>query len=66
MSEVINLRRARKRRAREAAQQEAAENRTRFGGSKEIRTLRTALEARETGQLEGHRRVRRKDDDAGT
>ena len=66
MSEIVNLRQARKRRAREAARREAAGNRVRFGTPKAVKERQAALDAQEARRLEGHRRARREDDDAGT
>jgi hypothetical protein len=65
-SEIVNLRRARKRRAREAALRDAAENRVRFGAPKEARSLQTALEGQQARRLEAHRRTAGEDDGAGT
>jgi Domain of unknown function (DUF4169) len=66
MTEIVSLRRARKRRAREAASQEAAGNRVRFGTPKELRARKTALDAQEARRLEGHRRMDSEADDART
>jgi len=46
MSQIINLNKARKRKARAAAEQQAAENRVRHGRTREQK-LRDALEAEE-------------------
>lgn len=60
-ADIINLRRARKDKARARRAEEAAENRHVFGRTKEEKE-RAALEAeRAARQIEGHRRD---DDDA--
>jgi hypothetical protein len=60
-ADIINLRRARKEKARAMREQEAAENRNRFGRTKADKE-RAALEAeRAARQIEGHHR----DDDDG-
>jgi hypothetical protein len=58
MSEIVNLRRARKTKARAAAADKAAENRLRFGASKAERDLLTAREDLEDRHLDAHRRAR--------
>ncbi|TAL77957.1 MAG: DUF4169 family protein [Beijerinckiaceae bacterium] len=55
-SEIINLRRARKTKQREARADAAAENRIRFGQSKAQRALTAEAEALATRRFEGHRR----------
>ncbi len=56
MSEIVNLRAARKRRARDQAEREAAERRAQFGRPKvEIRAEADAR-ARAARTLDGHRR----------
>lgn len=56
MAEIINLRRARKAKAREEASVKAAENRVRFGKSKGERA-KAAIEAEQaTKALDGHKR----------
>jgi Domain of unknown function (DUF4169) len=57
-AELINLRRARKAKARSAAAVEAAENRRRFGLSKSARALNTAEKALADRNFEAHRRDR--------
>ncbi len=47
MAEIVNLRRTRKARAREATGAEAAANRLKLGRSKAEKALRTAEEARD-------------------
>jgi len=53
---VVNLRRARKRKARQDARAEADANAARHGEAKPVRSLREAREALEARRLEGHRR----------
>jgi hypothetical protein len=53
---VINLRRARKQKARTTARAEADTNAARHGEVKADRTLRTAREDLEARRLDGHRR----------
>ena len=54
--EIVNLRRARKDKARRAAQAEAAENRAKFGRSKIDKALDERRRAEAERMLEGHRR----------
>ncbi len=56
MSEIVNLRRARKAKGRAEATDKAAENRLRFGVSKAERERTAAMRELERRQLEGHRR----------
>jgi hypothetical protein len=56
MAEVINLRLARKARARNKAAQQAAENRVLHGESAAARQRRRADEARQVRDLDAHRR----------
>ncbi len=68
MAEIINLNKARKRKAREQAAQQAAENRVRFGRTKEQKQ-REASEASEAQRkLDGLRResATGQDDDRDT
>lgn len=58
MAEIINLRRARKRREREAKEQTAAEQRLRFGRTKVERRIDAARDELRERALDGHRRVR--------
>lgn len=58
MSEIVNLRQARKAKARAAAADQAAENRVRFGASKSERMQNAASQSLERRRLEGHRRER--------
>ena len=56
MAEIINLRRARKTRARDAASAEAAGNRALFGQTKPARAAQTAEAARLARALDGAKR----------
>jgi hypothetical protein len=53
-AEIINLRQARKQRARDEKAKEAAENRSRFGRSKAERALEKQSLARAEKVLDGH------------
>ncbi|WP_029031905.1 DUF4169 family protein [Salinarimonas rosea] len=55
-AEIVNLRRARKAKARETAQATAAENRVLFGRTKAQRTAEATRDEQERRRLEGHRR----------
>lgn len=61
MGDVVNLNRARKTRAREQAQAEAAENRIRFGRTKAEREAQAAQERLMAQHLDGHARTERED-----
>ncbi len=54
--EIVNLRRARKSKQRAAEAEAAAENRLRFGKSKEQRTLEAKTTVLNERRFEGHRR----------
>jgi hypothetical protein len=56
MGEVVNLRRARKDRARREKEAQAQENRVAFGRSKAERELTAAQNKIETNRLDAHRR----------
>lgn len=56
MAEIVNLRRARKAKARAADAARAAENRVRFGQPKAVRARADAEDKLATQRLEGHRR----------
>lgn len=56
MSEIVNLRRARKAKTRDAADQTAAENRARFGRSKSERAAQAAEAARAARRIDGAKR----------
>jgi len=55
-AEVVNLRRARKAKARAEAETQAAANRAAFGRTKSEKTLRDAQDALALRRHEGHRR----------
>lgn len=56
MAEIINLRKARKAKARAEAEVTAAANRTRFGRPKAERDAQSSEAARSAKILDGHRR----------
>ena len=58
----VNLRRARKQKAREEARAEADANAARHGEAKPVRSLREAQDELEARRLEGHRRENVRDD----
>jgi len=53
MTEIVNLRRARKAKERAAKEQEAADNRARFGVSKRVRGITKARSQKDVAALEG-------------
>ena len=55
-AEIVNLRKARKDRARAAAQVDAAANRAKHGTSKAIRSIEEARKAKASRDLDGHKR----------
>ncbi|HEV7338585.1 MAG TPA: DUF4169 family protein [Bosea sp. (in: a-proteobacteria)] len=55
MAEIVNLRRARKAKARSEAEAQAAQNRIEFGRTKAERKLTEAEKALQAARLEGHR-----------
>ncbi len=55
MSEIVNLRLARKRKARAGAERQAEERRARFGRSKAELGAEAERRAREARGLDGHR-----------
>ena len=55
MGELVNLRRARKDRDRRRREDEAAENRVKFGRSKVEKLTAKAQDALEARRLDGHR-----------
>ncbi|WP_020178008.1 DUF4169 family protein [Methylopila sp. M107] len=63
MAEVVNLRLARKRKAREQSERLAAENRASFGRSKDSKAVGKAVEALDRRRHEGHRRENGGDDE---
>ena len=56
MADILNLRQARKRKARDAARREGDANAARHGRPKADRTRDAAVTALETRRLDGHRR----------
>jgi len=56
MAEIINLRLARKARARTKAEEQAAENRAKFGRSKAEKTIQQAEADRQARTLDGAKR----------
>jgi len=56
MAEIVNLRMARKARARAVAEQKAAENRAKFGRTRAEKAAERAETARATKMLDGTRR----------
>jgi Domain of unknown function (DUF4169) len=56
MSEIVNLKRHRKRLARQTKEQEAQANRERFGRSKSERAQSESENVRAARQLDGHKR----------
>jgi hypothetical protein len=56
MAEIINLRRARKARAKAEGEKQAAENRIRFGRTKTERERVAAEDELAARRIEGHRR----------
>ena len=56
MAEIINFNKARKRKAREQAQAQAAENRVRFGRTKEQKQLEATQMEEARRKLDGLRR----------
>lgn len=56
MSEIVNLRLARKRKARAEAEREAVERRAQFGRPRAELEAETERRAREARTLDGHRR----------
>ena len=58
----VNLRRARKQKAREEARAEADANAARHGEAKPVRSLREVRDELEARRLEGHRRENVRDD----
>jgi Domain of unknown function (DUF4169) len=63
MGEVVNLRRARKRRASAKAEIKAAANRVTFGVSKSLRSRAEAERVLAENRLEAHRRLEAGDAD---
>jgi hypothetical protein len=63
MGEIVNLRRAKKRRAAGKAEVEAAANRVAFGVSKNAKSQTKAERSLTESRLEAHRREGRRDGD---
>jgi hypothetical protein len=57
MGDIVNLRRARKKAERQAAERKAASNRLLHGRSKSERKLETLRDAKARRELDGHRIV---------
>lgn len=53
MAEIVNLRRAKKQKARAAKEREAASNRVRFGAAKSYQKVTLARSEKERSDLEG-------------
>lgn len=66
MSEVVNLRTVRKRKARDAARRDGTETAARLGEGAAEKRLRTAEEMREQRRLDGHRVEGHRDEGQGT
>jgi hypothetical protein len=64
MGDIVNLRRARKARARSEAEKTAAANRVAFGRTKTEREISDKEKALAARRLDGHERVGRVPDDA--
>ncbi|MBM3564009.1 MAG: DUF4169 family protein [Alphaproteobacteria bacterium] len=64
MGDIVNLRRARKQRARRAKDEAAQVNRAAHGRSKAERELTAAQTRLEAVKLDGHRRARDAEDQA--
>jgi hypothetical protein len=56
MADIVNLRQARKHRAREEKEAQAAENRVRFGRRKDEKHVEDARREADARRLDGHRR----------
>ncbi|MCD7060946.1 DUF4169 family protein [Pelagibacterium xiamenense] len=65
MAEIVNLRQARKRKARAEKDATAAQNRLMFGRTKAERTLSDAKTALETKRVEQHKRENGPGDKSG-
>lgn len=62
MAEIINLRRVRKQRARQEAEQQAQQNRVTFGRTKAERSLTEAERDKAARTLDGHHLARPDDE----
>jgi Domain of unknown function (DUF4169) len=65
MSEIVNLRRARKAKARTLAADKATQNRLRFGAPKAEREFAAANRELQRRQLDAHRRASETDSEDG-
>jgi len=55
MGEIVNFRRAKKAKARAAAAEKAASNRTEFGTPKAVRDLAKARREKDAGKVDAHK-----------
>jgi len=55
MAEIVNLKRAKKAKARAAAEEAAAANRTQFGTPKAARKLAKAKQEKEAARVDAHK-----------
>ena len=55
MAEIVNLRRARKAKARDAKQAEAGANRVKHGVAKSVRDLAEARKEKDAAKVDAHR-----------
>jgi len=55
MAEILNLKRAKKAKARAAAEEKAAANRTQFGTPKSARKLARARKEKDAGKIDAHK-----------
>jgi hypothetical protein len=55
MAEIVNLKRAKKAKARAAAEDKAASNRVQFGTPKSARDLAKVRREKDVGQVESHK-----------
>lgn len=55
MAEIINLRTARKRKARDQKTDQAAENRVKFGQTKTEKQKQSATKKQDSDRLDGHK-----------
>ncbi len=56
MGDIVSLKLVRKQKARAAKEEQAQENRARFGRTKETRKLEEALDAKAKKDLDAHKR----------
>jgi len=55
MAEIVNFKRAKKAKARAAADEKAAGNRTTFGTPRKLRDLAKARREKDAGKIESHK-----------